>query len=1065
MSKFFLLLLLFVGGNNSILAQDYPSNLDSIIDIYRTNNQLPKAVAYFDKVLSKAEKEYGNQSDTFAFYLNYQAGITKELDHYEAAVELFKKVITIYEQNHSKTDIRLALPLDALATTYLELGKNELAKELLNRALEITQQVTPTDFATIATVYNSLSIAHRVSGAYMEALKLAQKALETQSKTTNTDIKVLIRYYNTIAGAYTELYDAENAIAIRKKVLHLQQRHFPPNAPELASTLNGLACDYDQAQRTNEALPYLQKAIEITRATKGDKSPQIAYYLNNLATFYINLKEAEKASPLALEAMHILSEKLGAEHPTTIIFINNVGWAYYNMQDFAQAKVYYQKATNLAHKILGEKHPYSLFFKRNLGSAQVNLKDYENALKLYSEVADISKNVFGSESMQVIISYNQIANCYRLLGPEFHSQALEWVERAITLNAIEPLETHQLQNNLKDFSSRTFKSNSTFQQSLKIRSEIQQAIYKNTNDQQYLLESYNTQKVLTYFIQHRQNTVYTRKDKLQTLGYLTTASSRAIDLLKDLETIGHPNIVSEAIAFAEYNKSAVLSSALQGNKAINFGEIPDSLKNRERTLKKEKDLVQKKIIQHTTNKDEEALNAATQELIDVQLEQDKLRQLLKENYPKYNTLKNEQKRLTTTIVQEQLLQPQSALLEYCIYDSAVYVIVITPSTVQLQKLPTQKNTLSAQIKDFRKSLSNYKFIVNHEKEAYVLYTQTAFDLHEVLIAPIQKHLSNIKQLIIVPDNDLGHIPFEPLLSTLPNQQIINYQNLDYLLYDYTIRYSYAASLLLENKPYKSGTNNGKILGFAASYGPNDSIASYRSPFNQQLRKNLDPLPAATQEIEILQEQFPNSDFFLGKEATEALFKEKAANYAVLHLAMHGITNNHYPLLSSLAFTEDYDTTENNFLEAHEISNLQLYNDLVVLSACKTGYGEFEQGEGIMSLARSFMYAGAPSLVVSLWEINDLSTAAIMQLFYQNLAKGMTKDEALRQVKLEYIERVDGYIAHPIFWSPFIVLGNNQPIHLKSTIAPWQWGAVGGGVALVGLLFLLVRKRIRQKNLA
>jgi CHAT domain-containing protein len=210
--------------------------------------------------------------------------------------------------------------------------------------------------------------------------------------------------------------------------------------------------------------------------------------------------------------------------------------------------------------------------------------------------------------------------------------------------------------------------------------------------------------------------------------------------------------------------------------------------------------------------------------------------------------------------------------------------------------------------------------------------------------------------------------------------------------------------------------------------------------------------------------FPNSDFLVGKEANEAFFKAKAANYSILHLAMHGMVNPHSPLLSCLAFSEDYDTTENNFLEAHEISNLQLYNDLVVLSACKTGYGEFEQGEGIMSLARSFMYAGTPSLVVSLWEVNDLSTAAIMQLFYQNLAKGMTKDEALRQVKLAFIQEVDGDIAHPIFWSAFVVLGDTVPVNLHTPTAVWYWIAIGSGTVLVGLLFFFWRKRVRRKEM-
>jgi hypothetical protein len=111
-----------------------------------------------------------------------------------------------------------------------------------------------------------------------------------------------------------------------------------------------------------------------------------------------------------------------------------------------------------------------------------------------------------------------------------------------------------------------------------------------------------------------------------------------------------------------------------------------------------------------------------------------------------------------------------------------------------------------------------------------------------------------------------------------------------------------------------------------------------------------------------------------------------------------------------------------------------------------------------------MYAGTPSLVVSLWEVNDLSTAAIMQLFYQNLAKGMTKDEALRQVKLAFIQEVDGDIAHPIFWSAFVVLGDTVPVNLHTPTAVWYWIAIGSGTVLVGLLFFFWRKRVRRKEM-
>jgi CHAT domain-containing protein len=113
--------------------------------------------------------------------------------------------------------------------------------------------------------------------------------------------------------------------------------------------------------------------------------------------------------------------------------------------------------------------------------------------------------------------------------------------------------------------------------------------------------------------------------------------------------------------------------------------------------------------------------------------------------------------------------------------------------------------------------------------------------------------------------------------------------------------------------------------------------------------------------------------------------------------------------------------EDNFLEDHEIYRLNLAADLIVLSTCETGYGKFEQGEGIMSLTHSFMCAGTPSLIVSLWQVNNKFTAIIMKSFYDELVKGTPKDAALRQAKLEYIKSTKGITGHSAFWSSFIQL--------------------------------------------
>ena len=138
--------------------------------------------------------------------------------------------------------------------------------------------------------------------------------------------------------------------------------------------------------------------------------------------------------------------------------------------------------------------------------------------------------------------------------------------------------------------------------------------------------------------------------------------------------------------------------------------------------------------------------------------------------------------------------------------------------------------------------------------------------------------------------------------------------------------------------------------------------------------------------------------------------------------------------------------------------MKLNADLVVLSACETAYGKVEKGNGIASLARSFMYAGAPSLIVSLWHVNDLATSKIMKRLYQNLSEGMNKAEALRQAKLGYIKSAKSIYAHPAFWSPFIQIGDSSSLEVPqkgSKIFPFILGFAG--LAIVAIFVGLKRK--------
>jgi CHAT domain-containing protein len=456
------------------------------------------------------------------------------------------------------------------------------------------------------------------------------------------------------------------------------------------------------------------------------------------------------------------------------------------------------------------------------------------------------------------------------------------------------------------------------------------------------------------------------------------------------------------------------------------------------------------------------LNGINQEI-------DAFTNLLKNKFPKYAALKYENKTAKAKEVQA-LLDDKTAILEYIIGDSVIYIFYVDKQQVKINALYLSNKVLNEKIKQLHSALSNYKLVQKDPDKSYTDFTENAHWFYENLVKLALSNAKGITQLIIIPDGELAHLPFEAFLveKVKENQP---YNELRYLLNDYKISYNYSATLWKENKETKHNKNNGQLFALAADYeSKGDSLRNVQSSSLRNLRDILQALPAARKEVESLQKAY-RGFFAFDSLASEKNFKAKAGEYAVIHLAMHGLLDQKNPILSSLAFTEDGDSIENNFLQAYEISKMQLNADLVVLSACETGFGKFEKGNGTASLARAFMYAGVPSLVVSLWQVNDVSTSAIMQLFYKNLAKGMDKAEALQQAKLEYIKMVGGRdainrvptttttAAHPAFWAAFVLIGDERPIAIATKSGGMMWWIVGGIAVLVGAGgFFALRRR-------
>lgn len=506
--------------------------------------------------------------------------------------------------------------------------------------------------------------------------------------------------------------------------------------------------------------------------------------------------------------------------------------------------------------------------------------------------------------------------------------------------------------------------------------------------------------------------------------------------------------LDQAFAVMESNKSTLLMETLQSNQLKQSAGIPDSLSQKEQLLRLRIAQYEQKLIAAQTANEKDKTETYKKAVFNLKSEYTRLQKQLQTDYAEYYEAHYKSKNTTIADVQA-FLSDVSAFVEYFVADETIYAFCIEKAQARIVAIDFKD--LDKQTEDFRHWLTSAQLASQEPDMGLAAFGQRAHYFYQKIVAPLSLH-DKIQHLVLVPDGALSYLPFEALL-TKPVTSGVSYANLDYLLKDYAIQYGFSAALLLHQTAQTAQNRDAsqQLLAFAASY-PIQSDGSVNRDYQlQRLRSALQDLPAAQREVQQL-EQLMQGKFFYKNEASEANFKRHASDFQIIHLAMHGFLDTKNPMNSALVFTENGDSTEDNMLYAYELANMQLQAQLVVLSACETGYGKFQYGEGVMSVARSFVYAGVPSLAMSLWQVNDQATSALMNNFYAQLTQGKNKSEALRQAKLQYLQEAKGINAHPALWAAFVVTGNDQPVQLQTqnSTALWLWVAVGvGGLVVLG----------------
>lgn len=503
-----------------------------------------------------------------------------------------------------------------------------------------------------------------------------------------------------------------------------------------------------------------------------------------------------------------------------------------------------------------------------------------------------------------------------------------------------------------------------------------------------------------------------------------------------------------AFAASERSKSLLLLDALQVEKARTFGQVPNSLLQKERRWSRAVLYHKKQLLEANQSRDKKAIALHQQRLLNAKRTLEKIQVHFEANYPSYYELKYNNQTASIQEVQAEL-DEQTVLIEYFIGKDALYVFSITADSAWSTTLEKGAN-FDISVKALRTALTNMLQWKGQEIEQSALLARYARSVYQRYLEKALPQPAK-QRLIIIPDGLLNYIPFEVLLTEKPNYEQIDLAALPYLLRQYSVSYHYSASLHLMTQ--RAASSGGGVLAMASSYDPSLANDTSLNERQQKIRRSMQDLPGAMTEVQQLEQLFAG-DYYYQMAANEERFKTQIAAqpYSVIHLAMHGLVDAQQPEYSGLLFSYSHNKEQDDLLHAYELNLLPLKTDLVVLSACETGFGKYERGEGVVSIGRGFMYAGAPSLLLTLWPLNDAASVYMIGAFYEALATGLPKDIALQQTKLRYLEQVRGLSAHPFFWAPFVQLGNTNPIVLEGRYARYKWLGLVVLVLLVGLVY-------------
>ncbi len=974
----------------------------------------------------KLAEKYTNQHNLFYsqfICLNNLGALYIEMGKYEHALNALLRAISIRENIKGEPQL-LAKCYQLLGKVLTLRHKNKEAISYLGQALTIYNNSS--DSAEVANTYLLIGNYYSLLDVFDSAKTYLFKSLNLMQNIYNAPHPDLARCNFHIGEYYFRAGEDDKILDYYQRALKIRLQLYQSEHPDLAESYESMGYYYQAFGDYAKSLLYYQQSANIRQHVFGFSHPELGSSYMNIGYSYQQLAQYNEAINAHTRAQKLWDSLNNGNHPNYSLCLRGTGECYEGLGKLEEARSFFYRGMKKHMEQVGEHHLNTSFSYRDIGDFYYRNSNFDSADYYYKKTLAIHKKEYGNK-LTVGGVYYRIAQNNLKLGRL--QEAMQNFQEALTCSSY-----NFRSNSIFDNPTATQCKQANF--SLKVlagKANAMQEFYDSISDIKYLQTALKTY-ILCAEIIDQIRLSYSKEAK----GTFNEASmqlfEQAINTASQLYKINvNKQYLKLAFQFMEQSKAFMLVQTLKENHAKLTGGVPDSMIAKEVTLRITIDNYKKKVFEHqATASNKEQLKEAQQQLFNSKSELEEHIQFLERRYPNYYRLKYSNGAIDLEETQRRL-KPNMAIYEYFMGDEQAYLFQIKANSFQLFELGSA-NKIRKHTRELIRFANKQSVINNINLNKF--YKQS-HELYRILFPA-----NPTSKIIIVPAGILSHLAFDLLITKTSKAKL---KQQPFLLQNSSISYAYSIEALYNT--HSTGKWRKECLALAPSYKMKaPTLMASRGSLGLLRDQNLVDLPGAQQEVRSISAYF-DGEFLFGDEANEGNFKDLSSTYQIIHIAAHAQADDTEPLNSKMSLAKS--NGEDGKLHSYEVYNMNIPAELVVLSACETGDGKLLRGEGVLSLARSFIYAGSGSIVQTHWKTDDQASASIMAHFYSYLANGLGKSEALTQAKRAFLAGSYDRTSHPYYWASFALVGDPGPL-TKARDLSWLYillfiNALGVGV--------------------